>query len=125
MNSKNIVLPVFSAVFKIVLMIIIVMVVYRVSILAYDYGQRVFNEPPVTSGSGRAVTIVISQEDTVKEVGWMLENRGLIRDSLLFRIQEMVSEYHDKIIPGTYELNTSMTISEMLGIMSGQTEKEE
>ena len=125
MNSKKIVLPIFSAVFKIVLTIVIVMVVYRASVLAFDYGQRVFNEPPVTSGSGRTVTIVVSQEDTAKEVGRMLENRGLIRDAQLFRIQEMVSEYHDKMIPGTYELNTSMTISEMMEIMSGQAEEEE
>lgn len=125
MNSKEIVLSIFSTVFKIVLTIVIVMVIYRCSILAYDYGQRVFNEPPVSAGSGRTVTIIVSEGDTAKEIGEMLEKRGLIRDAQLFRIQEMLSEYSGEMVPGTYELSTSMTTSEMMEIMAMQAEEEE
>lgn len=54
----------------------------------------------------------------------MLEKKGLIRDALLFRIQEMLSAYKDELLPGTYELNTSMTTEEMMEIMSMQVEEE-
>ncbi len=124
MNAKEVVISVFSTVFKIVLAIIIVMLVYKWTLTAYEYGQRVFNEPPVTTGSGRSVSVVISEGDGAKEVGEILEKKGLIRDAGLFFIQERLSEYKDKIIPGTYELNTSMTTEEMLQIMSVQVEEE-
>ena len=124
MNSKEVVISVFSTVFKIVLAIIIVMLVYKWSLLAYDYGQRVFNEPPMSAGSGRTVTIIINEGDSAKQIGDKLEKNGLIRDAMLFRIQEMLSAYKDEMQPGTYELNTSMTTEEMMEIMAMQVEEE-
>ena len=124
MNSKEVVISVFSTVFKIVLAIIIVMLVYKWSLLAFDYGQRVFNEPPMSAGDGRTVTVVVSEGDSAKEIGEKLEKSGLIRDAMLFRIQEMLSAYKNEMQPGTYELNTSMTTEEMMEIMSMQVEEE-
>ena len=123
MNSKEVVISVFSTVFKIVLAIIIVMLVYKWSLLAFDYGQRVFNEPPMSAGSGRTVTFVVNEGDTAKEIGDNLEKNGLIRDAALFRIQEMLSAYKDEMKPGTYELSTSMTTDEMMAIMSMEAEE--
>lgn len=125
MNSKEVVISIFSTVFKIVVAIIIVMLVYKWSVSAYQYGQRVFNEPPVSMGSGRAVTVVVNEGDTAKEIAGMLEKKGLIRDAELFIIQEMLSEYKDKMKPGTYELSTAMTTEEMMEIMSTVQEEQE
>ena len=124
MNSKEVVVSIFSTVFKIVLAIIIVMLVYKWSLTAYEYGQRIFNEPPMSAGEGRMVTVVVEDGDTAKEIGVMLEKNGLIRDAELFRIQEMLSAYKDEMKPGTYELNTSMTAEEMMAIMSMEVEEE-
>ncbi|MBR5597927.1 MAG: endolytic transglycosylase MltG [Lachnospiraceae bacterium] len=124
MNSKEVVVSIFSTVFKVVLAIIIVMLVYKWSMTAYEYGQRIFNEPPMTVGNGRMITVVVEEGDTAKEIGSMLEKNGLIRDASLFRIQEMLSAYKDEMKPGTYELNTSMSAEEMMGIMSMDVEEE-
>ena len=125
MKSKNVVMPIFSIIFKIVVAIIIVMLVFTWSKKAYEYGQRVFNEPPVSTGSGRTITVVVNQGDSAKEIGEMLEKNGLIRDAKLFVIQEMLSAYKDELQPGTYELSTAMTAEEMMEIMAKQTEEEE
>ena len=125
MNSKEVVVSIFSTVFKVVLAIIIVMMVYKWSMTAYEYGQRIFNEPPMTAGEGRNVIVVVEEGDTAKKIGSMLEKNGLIRDASLFRIQEMLSAYKDEMKPGTYELNTSMTAEEMMQIMSMEMETEE
>lgn len=124
MNSKEVVVSIFSTVFKVVLAIIIVMLVYKWSMTAYDYGQRVFNEPPVSAGSGRTVTFVVKEGETAKEIGVNLERNGLIRDAALFRIQEMLSAYKGELKPGTYDLNTSMKTEEMMEIMSMEAEEE-
>ena len=123
MNSKEVVVSIFSTVFKVVLAIIIVMLVYKWSMTAYEYGQRVFNEPPVSAGSGRTVTFVVKEGESAKEIGANLEKNGLIRDAALFRIQEMLSAYKDKMKPGIYELSTSMTTDEMMEIMSMEAEE--
>ena len=118
MNSKELVLSIFASVFKVVAAIIIIMLVYKCSLSAYEYGNRVFNEPPVSSGEGRMIEVTVSQGDTVKEIGELLERKGLIRDAFLFRIQEALSKYKDELMPGTYELSTAMTAEEMMEIMA-------
>lgn len=124
MNSKEVVVSIFSTVFKIVLAIIIVMLVYKWSLTAYEYGQRVFNEPPMTAGNGRTITVVVEEGESAKEIAENLEMNGLIRDAKLFQVQEILSAYKDKMKPGVYELNTSMTTEEMMAIMSSEVEAE-
>ena len=124
MNSKEVVVSIFSTVFKVVLAVIIVMLVYKWSLTAYEYGQRVFNEPPMTAGEGRTVTVVVEEGESAKEIAEDLEMNGLIRDANLFRVQEMLSAYKGKMKPGVYELNTSMTTEEMMAIMSSEVEAE-
>ncbi len=122
MNSKEVVISIFTTVFKIVLAIIIIMLVYKWSLVAFEYGTRVFNEPPMSAGEGRTVTVVIEKGATVSEIGQLLEKKGLIRDAGLFRLQEMLSAYKDKFQAGTYELKTSMTTDEIMQILSTERE---
>ncbi len=118
MNAKEIVASVFGMALKIVAAVLIVMFTYKYALLAYDYGFRIFGETPLTSGEGRTVTVTIEEDDDVKTIGKRLENKGLIRDGELFVLQELISDYHNEILPGTYELNTSMTAEQMMEVMS-------
>lgn len=125
MKSKEVVISIFTAVFKIVVAIIIIMFVYKWSLVAYEYGTRVFNEPPMSMGEGRTVTVEIEKGATVSEIGLLLEKKGLIRDAGLFRIQEMLSAYKDKLQAGTYELKTSMTTEEIMRILATEIQNGE
>lgn len=118
MNVKEIVVAVFSAAIKIVVGVIIVMFIYKYTLVAYDYGYRIFSEPPMTDGEGRTVTVSISPEMDAETIGQVLENKGLIRDAKLFRLQERLSEYHGKIQPGVYDLTTAMTAEQMIAVMA-------
>ena len=118
MDSREIVESVFSSAFKIVLVVVAAMFIYKYAVVAYDYGYRIFSEQPMTSGEGRKVEVPITEDMDVKEIGQVLENKGLIRDANLFRMQERLSENHGKIKPGLYELSTSMTAEEMIAVMS-------
>lgn len=110
---------------KIVAFAFIVMFVFRAATTAYDYGYRVFAEEPVTVGEGRTISIYVEETDSAKEIGEMLQEKGLIRDAKLFLIQELLSEDHGKIQPGIYDLNTSMTSQEMLSVMATVPEETE
>lgn len=117
-SVKEIIGSVFSVTIKIVLGIIVVMFIYKYALLAYNYGYRVFTEPPVSTGTGREITVSVGEDNSVLEIGEMLETKGLIRDAKLFFLQELASENHGKIKPGKYSLSTSMTANEMVAIMA-------
>ncbi|MDE6750640.1 MAG: endolytic transglycosylase MltG [Lachnospiraceae bacterium] len=118
MDIKQIIGSIVETCIKIVAAVFIVMFVYNTAIKAYDYGYRVFAEEPMTFGEGRTISIYVKSEDSVKDIGETLQEKGLIRDANLFYIQELLSEYHGKIVPGIYDLNTSMKVEEMLEIMT-------
>ncbi len=125
MNIKYIIGSIVEMVIKIVVFIFIAMFVIRTATAAYDYGFRVFAEKPMDVGAGRMISVSIGNADSAKEVGEMLQERGLIRDAKLFRIQELLSENHGKIQPGIYDLSTSMTVQEMLAVIAVEPEEEE
>ena len=125
MNSKEVVGSVFGMAFKIIVAVLIVMFVFKYAGVAYDYGYRLFGEQPITSGEGRTVTVTIPGDADAKKVGEILETKGLIRDAKLFVLQELLSDYHDKILPGEFQLNTSMTAEQMLAILSTEPEPTE
>ena len=118
MNSREIVGSVFGIAIKIIVAVVVVMFVYKYAFVAYDYGYRIFGEKPITSGEGRDITVVISDGDGAKEIGEVLESKGLIRDAKLFIIQEKLSNYSGEIPAGEYVLNTSMTAEEMIEVMA-------
>ena len=125
MDIKQLIGSVVETAIKIAAVVFLVSFVYDAAVKAYDYGYRVFAEEPVTVGEGRTISISVGAGDSVRDIGKNLEEKGLIRDANLFFVQELLSEYHGKIIPGIYDLNTSMTNDEMLEIMSSEPEEEE
>lgn len=124
MNWKYLVGGTAQLIIKAIVFAFIIVYVLRISTVAYDYGYRVFAETPVSLGEGRTISVYIENGDSAKEVGEMLQEKGLIRDARLFRIQELLSENRGKIKPGIYDLSTSMTAQEMLAVISPEEEEE-
>lgn len=125
MDIKQLIGSAIETVIKIAVVVFLVTFVYDAAVKAYDYGYRVFAEEPMTVGEGRTISINVGAGDSVRDIGKNLEEKGLIRDANLFFVQELLSEYHGKIIPGIYDLSTSMTNEEMLEIMSSEQEEKE
>lgn len=123
--NKKMLTGVAGTIIKIAVAVAVVILVYNLAIKAYDFGYRIFAEEPIDSGAGRTVSVSIVEGKTVSEIGDILEEKGLIRDSNLFYFQEMFSEYKGDLQPGVYELSTSMTPYEMMAIMSVTEETEE
>ena len=118
MKAKQVTGAVFNMIFRLVLSIIIILVVYRLAMYSYHLGYMVFADVAKEAEPGRDITIAVDTEDSTMDVAKTLENRGLIDDARVFFLQEMLSEYRGKIQPGVYTLNTSMTAEKMLAEMS-------
>lgn len=118
MKSSNLIVAVLGAIFRVVVAIAAVYIIYQGAIPCYNYGYRIFTEPAVSAGEGRTVTVAITDDMSPKEIGQLFENKGLVRDARLFMLQYYLSEYVKDVKPGVFELSTSMTAEEMMEAMT-------
>lgn len=125
MSLKYVIGTTAQTIIKVALFAYIIMHILRWATAAYDYGYRVFTEPPMSFGDGRIISVYVENDSSALDVGEMLQEKGLIRDGRLFMIQELLSEYHGSIQPGVYDLNTNMTAQEMLGVIAQEPETDE
>lgn len=92
----------------------------------YDIGYAVLaNEAVDVEGEGETVTVTVIEGQSVNQIGEMLEENGVILDGAIFPMQELLSSYHNKIRPGTYELSTEMTPTTICETMAEDTSDEE
>lgn len=118
LNGRALAVSIASTAIRVALVLVIIVVIYKLTGKAYEFGYRIFAEEPMTEGSGITVTVSYMEDDSVQELGQKLYDQGLIRDTMLFYFQEMFSNYHGLEQAGVYELNTSMTVEEMLEVIS-------
>ena len=89
---------------------------------AYRFGYSVFHSNPMTGAPGKDIAVTITEGMSRNEVGELLARKGLIRDSRVYAVQARIYRY--KVYPGTYILNTSQSIDQMIAIMSVEPETE-
>ena len=125
MKPKKLLIQIGTMLLKIAALILAAFVLYKVAGLMYNYGFRIFAEEAVDRKPGIDVNVAIVEGKSVKEIGKLLEEKGLIKSGSLFVWQVKFSEYADDLKPGQYTLNTSMTPYEMMAVMSAEEEDEE
>lgn len=125
MNIKYFIGATAQIIIKVALFAFIIMYIFRWATAAYDYGYRVFTEPPMSFGDGRIISVYVENNSSALDVGEMLQEKGLVRDGRLFMIQELLSEHHGNIQPGVYDLNTNMTAQEILEVIAQEPEADE
>ena len=118
MKITDVIVAICGTVIKIAFAIVVVTVIYRGASVAYNYGYRIFEETPISSGEGYTITVKISEDMSASQMGKMLKEKGLIRDEKLFVLQYMFSEFKDDLLPGEHDLSTAMTVEEMMEEMT-------
>lgn len=124
MKITDVIGAVCGAIIKIAVAIVAVIILYRGAIKAFDYGYRIFEEPPVSSGEGYTITVTIKEDMSAKELGQLLADKGLIRDPQLFIFQYMFSEFKEDLLPGEHDLSTAMRVEEMMEEMTKEKVEE-
>lgn len=120
---KNIAGRIVFLLLKLLLVCLIAAGLCRAGEYAYKFGEQIYSEEGVTDPPGRDTAVVIYEGETVKEIAEMLKSFHLIDNPLVFQVQERLSEYHGQIQPGNYVLNTSMSGSQILAVLSGHPEE--
>lgn len=128
MSARKVVMRVVSISFSILVIVLVIFALTKLGEYAYQFGYRVFTEEPMSTEEGTDVIVRIENDMDDIDIGNLLEEKGLIRDGTLFLAQLKLSSYNNKLKPGIYTLNTSMTAKEMMQVMSPaekETETEE
>ena len=118
MRIRDIVWNVAETIIKIALIVMAVVFIHRGGNLAFDYGYRIFDKPPMS------VTVEIPEGMSAQQMGELFYQKGLIREVNLFRLQYMFSEFKEDLKPGEYVLSTAMTAEEMFEVMAKGPEEE-
>lgn len=125
MKTGNLMAAVFGSILRVVLAVAAVFIIYRGATLCYDYGYRIFTEPAMSAGEGRTVKVTLTADMSAMEIGEMMKEKGLTRDSRLFALQYLCSEYKEDVEPGTYEVSTAMTAEEIMAAMVPSAQESE
>ena len=96
---------------------LVVVLVYRLAMYSYHFGYMVFSDASKEPTPGRDIVLTVENTDNVLELGRILMARGVIDDEKIFFVQERLSDFHGKLVPGTYTFNTSMAPSAIFAMM--------
>ena len=108
--------------------LIIVLGIYLVFVTgskAYTFGEKVFNEQSVDSeDNARNVERTITTGISAKKLAGMRYDKGLVKDKTIAYFQIQFSDYREKFVGGTYELNTGMKPTQIMEAMCPQSEED-
>lgn len=124
MNLNKLVFKFVSVSFSILVILLVIVGLIKLGTYCYEFGYRVFTEPPMDREPGRDVVLQITDDMSEHEIGGLLEDKGLVRDGTLFFAQLKLSAYSGKLVPGIYTLNTSMGAKDMMVVMAAQPDTE-
>ena len=100
-----------------------ILFLYRVGLYAYNFGYRVYTEPPMSSVENSRDMLVTINDTDLSTVAEIIYEKGLVDDQKLFYLQLLISQAgvkdsdKNKIKAGVYTMNTAMTYKEIIATM--------
>ena len=123
MNARKAVRRTGSICIKVAVFVLICLGLVYLGQTTYQYTHAVFSEAAMEEKPGRNVKITIPEDVSAKKFAEVLEKNGLIESATVFQIQMKMASFGETVKAGTYELNTAMTVEEMVEIMVNYTEE--
>ncbi len=108
--------------FRIVIYTLLLFVLFRGVTAAYSFGHELFYEQSMEEAPGRDIRVTIPEDMSTEQAAELLARKGLISSPPAFRVQARF--FGLKVKPGTYMLNTSETVKEILEDLNAGAEPE-
>ena len=97
---------------RIIVIALLVLVSYTTVNYGFRYGYALFCSDSVEQAPGTDVEIEIKDGETADELGEELYEKSIIHNADAFKLQAKL--FKTGIYPGTYKINTSMSVREIL-----------
>lgn len=118
-DNENTYLAVLGLCVRTLINIVFIFLLVEGYIYAYHFSYMLFADLPAVAASESVVNITISEGSSAKDVGFLLENSGVVEDQYQFLARVYLGRYHTKIKAGTYSLGPAMTPDEICRIICG------
>lgn len=125
MKAEKAVLSAGLFILRVAIVIFVIMGIIRLGEFAYACGYNIVANEAVDSVPGRDVKVELTDKLSGQDVAELMEEKGLVKDAFIFRLQLVLNKYEKKLSPGTYILNTSMTPKELMKTICGEEDEEE
>ncbi len=105
---------------SVIFYVLVIILVSRFCGSVYDFGYQIFGNVSVTDAPGTDVEFTISESESTMSIAKKLEYNKLVVNKYSFYIRAQLSASGEgsPILPGTYELNTSMNYDEILSVIT-------
>lgn len=113
LNITNIVLHLFL---NILFYVFVIFAITRLSTVAYDFSYQIFGSKTLEQVPGRDITVQIKKGESTRNVASKLELNRVIENQYSFYVKTKLMDYN--LLPGTYVVNSSMTYSEILSVIT-------
>lgn len=99
---------------------IVVLLLAVLAVTGFEYWRD--TAVPVSAGEDRTVTVAVKPDMTVKDIGEVLFQNGIIHNATLFRIITKFQGVENSLQAGDYALSSSMRLTDIIGKMTrGET----
>ncbi|MBO5247645.1 MAG: hypothetical protein J6B28_10360 [Eubacterium sp.] len=88
---SKVVLRILSISITVLFCLLVVCGLYQVGLKCYDFGYRVYTEPPISAQDGTEMLVQITEDMDQMELAELMVEKGLVRDAYLFLLQEKLS----------------------------------
>lgn len=103
---------------NVVFYILVVLLVARLSTIAYNFSYQLYGNVAVEESPGRDITIQIKKGESTMAIAKKLEYNKLVLNQYSFYIRAKLTTTKQPILPGKYTLNTSMNYEKILKIIT-------
>jgi UPF0755 protein len=108
---------------KILKYVVMVVIVVLCATAAFNFGNKIFNSEGMDISPGTDMTFTVEEGTSIKKLGEMLVEYGVIDNANVFVIQSYVYSVKE-IKPGTYTFNTSWNGEEIFKTINAGPEED-
>lgn len=115
-----------QVIFNILFYIVVILFAIYLSRNVYDFSYQIFGNVPVEEAPGQTVSFEIKKGEDIFNISKKLKRDNLIVNPYSFTARVKISVgKRQPIVPGIYELNSSMTYDKIIAIITNTESKAE
>lgn len=107
---------------SVIFYMLVIIAISKMCSVTYDFMYQIFGEVSVQEAPGTDIEFTINEGESTMSVASRMEYGKLIVNKYSFYIRVKLDTIGSGIMPGTYELNTSMSYGEILNKITDYSE---
>jgi len=114
-----------SVLLNILVYAVIIFLIYKVVLFAFDFSYEVFGNTTISQHDDTPVAIDIKDGYSSADIAAVLKENGIIKYKMAFTVRMALEGAEDEVVPGTYEVNETMSMNDIIAMITGSASESE